>query len=181
MKNIQNFLKLCFLTLCLIFIGCRTSTKINGGVVSAMPYASEVGVEILKKGGNAYDAMVATNFALAVVYPVAGNITGGGFFVYRNADGSSGTLDYREQAPENAHKDMYLDEAGNVIPNKSTLGGLAVGVPGTVAGTLEIHKKLGTMPLSELIQPAIDLAENGYAVTEKQAHSFNNYSLNLPD
>ena len=175
MRNIQNFLKLCFFILTLIFIGCRTSSKINGGVVSAMPYASEVGVKILKKGGNAYDAMVATNFALAVVYPVAGNITGGGFFVYRNTDGSTGTLDYREQAPENAHKDMYLDESGNVIPDKSTVGGLAVGVPGTLAGTLEIHKKLGTMPLGELIQPAIDLAENGYAVTEKQARSFKKY------
>ena len=175
MRNIQNFLKLCFFILTLIFIGCRTSSKINGGVVSAMPYASEVGVKILKKGGNAYDAMVATNFALAVVYPVAGNITGGGFFVYRNTDGSTGTLDYREQAPENAHKDMYLDESGNVIPDKSTVGGLAVGVPGTLAGTLEIHKKLGTMPLCELIQPAIDLEENGYAVTEKQARSFKKY------
>tara|TARA_B100000767_G_C19775809_1_gene542518 strand:- start:1214 stop:2893 length:1680 start_codon:yes stop_codon:yes gene_type:complete len=175
MKNTRTFLKLCFFTFSLIFISCRTPTKINGGVVSAMPYASEVGVKILEKGGNAFDAMVATNFALAVVYPVAGNITGGGFFVYRNADGSSGTLDYREQAPEKAHKDLYLDEAGNVIQDKSTVGGLAVGVPGTVAGTLEIHQKLGTMPMHELIQPAIYLAENGYAVTEKQARSFNTY------
>ena len=186
MKNIQNLIKTSFFVLSFVFIGCKPSTKIKGGVVSAMPYASEVGVKILKAGGNAYDAMVATNFALAVVYPVAGNITGGGFFVYRNADGSSGTLDYREQAPEKAFKDLYLDEAGNVIPKKSTVGGLAVGVPGTVAGTLEIHKKLGTLPLSMLIQPAIDLAENGYAVTEKQVSSLNGYrelfiEVNGPD
>ena len=186
MKNIQRLIKTCFFVISFVFIGCKPSTKIKGGVVSAMPYASEVGVKILKAGGNAYDAMVATNFALAVVYPVAGNITGGGFFVYRNADGSSGTLDYREQAPEKAFKDLYLDEVGNVIPKKSTVGGLAVGVPGTVAGTIEIHKKLGTLPLSMLIQPAIDLAENGYAVTEKQVSSLNGYrevfiEVNGPD
>ena len=159
----------------LILISCTKTPQVKGGVVSAMPYASQVGVDILKKGGNAYDAMVATNFALAVVYPVAGNITGGGFFVYRNADGSSGTLDYREQAPYAAHRDLYLDEAGNVIPDKSTIGGLAVGVPGTIAGTLEIHKKMGSLPLIDLIQPAIDLAEKGYAITEKQARSFKKY------
>ena len=159
----------------LILISCTKTPQVKGGVVSAMPYASQVGVDILKKGGNAYDAMVATNFALAVVYPVAGNITGGGFFVYRNADGSSGTLDYREQAPYAAHRDLYLDEAGNVIPDKSTIGGLAVGVPGTVAGTLEIHKKMGSLPLIDLIQPAINLAEKGYAITEKQARSFKKY------
>ena len=159
----------------LILISCTKTPQVKGGVVSAMPYASKVGVDILKKGGNAYDAMVATNFALAVVYPVAGNITGGGFFVYRNADGSSGTLDYREQAPYAAHRDLYLDEAGNVIPDKSTIGGLAVGVPGTVAGTLEIHKKMGSLPLIDLIQPAINLAEKGYAITEKQARSFKKY------
>ena len=159
----------------LILISCTKTPQVKGGVVSAMPYASQVGVDILKKGGNAYDAMVATNFALAVVYPVAGNITGGGFFVYRNADGSSGTLDYREQAPYAAHRDLYLDEAGNVIPDKSTIGGLAVGVPGTVAGTLEIHKKMGSLPLIDLIKPAINLAEKGYAITEKQARSFKKY------
>jgi gamma-glutamyltranspeptidase/glutathione hydrolase len=184
MKPTFPFLKLFLFTL--ILISCTKAPQVKGGVVSAMPYASQVGVDILKKGGNAYDAMVATNFALAVVYPVAGNITGGGFFVYRNADGSSGTLDYREQAPNAAHRDLYLDEAGNVIPNKSTIGGLAVGVPGTVAGTLEIHKKMGSLPLIDLIQPAIDLAEKGYAVTEKQARSFKKYrdlfiEINGPD
>ena len=175
MKLKLPFLKPILFVFTLILISCTKTPQVKGGVVSAMPYASQVGVDILKKGGNAYDAMVATNFALAVVYPVAGNITGGGFFVYRNADGSSGTLDYREQAPYAAHRDLYLDEAGNVIPDKSTIGGLAVGVPGTVAGTLEIHKKMGSLPLIDLIQPAINLAEKGYAITEKQARSFKKY------
>ena len=186
MKPTLSFLKPVLFVFTLLLISCTKTPQIKGGVVSAMPYASQVGVDILKKGGNAYDAMVATNFALAVVYPVAGNITGGGFFVYRNADGSSGTLDYREQAPNAAHRDLYLDEAGNVIPNKSTIGGLAVGVPGTVAGTLEIHKKMGSLPLIDLMQPAIDLAEKGYAITEKQARSFKRYrdlfiEINGPD
>ncbi len=172
--NLQYKLsKSIFYSILLLLISCSPlEIKINGGVVSAMPQASQVGVDILKKGGNAYDAMVATNFALAVVYPVAGNITGGGFFVYRNADGTSGTLDYREQAPNDAFSELYLDEKCEVIPYKSTIGGLAIGVPGTVAGTLEIHKKMGTLPLIDLMQPAIDLAENGYAITEKQARSF---------
>ena len=186
MKPTFPFLKSFLFAFTLILISCTKTPQIKGGVVSAMPYASQVGVDILKKGGNAYDAMVATNFALAVVYPVAGNITGGGFFVYRNADGSSGTLDYREQAPNAAHRDLYLDEAGNVVPDKSTIGGLAVGVPGTVAGTLEIHKKMGSLPLIDLMKPAIDLAEKGYAITEKQARSFKKYrdlfiEINGPD
>ena len=186
MKPTLSFLKPVLFVFTLLLISCTKTPQIKGGVVSAMPYASQVGVDILKKGGNAYDAMVATNFALAVVYPVAGNITGGGFFVYRNADGSSGTLDYREQAPNAAHRDLYLDEAGNVVPDKSTIGGLAVSVPGTVAGTLEIHKKMGSLPLIDLMKPAIDLAEKGYAITEKQARSFKKYrdlfiEINGPD
>ena len=116
--------------------------------------------------------MIATDLALAVCYPNAGNIAGGGFFVYRKSDGSVGALDYREKGPLKAHRDLYLDDEGNVIPDLSTLGGLAVGVPGTVAGLAAIHKEMGTMPWPELVQPAIDLAENGYVVTEKQARSF---------
>ena len=130
----------------------------------------------MQHGGNAYDAMVATSFALTVVYPVAGNITGGGFFVYRSAEGEVGSLDYREMAPLGAHKDLYLDENGDVIPRLSTVGGMAVGIPGAVAGILEVHKKMGTLPLKQLMQPAIDLAEKGYVVTEKQAKSFKKYS-----
>ena len=160
------------------FIACQapTSKGIQAAVVSARLEASEAGKTVMQQGGNAYDAMVATSFALAVVYPVAGNITGGGFFVYRAADGETGSLDYREMAPLTATKDLYLDEAGNVIPKLSTVGGMAVGIPGAVAGILEVHKKMGTLPLEQLMQPAIDLAENGYVVTEKQARSFKRYS-----
>jgi gamma-glutamyltranspeptidase/glutathione hydrolase len=143
-------------------------------VVSARVEASEIGSSILKKGGNAYDAMVATHFALAVVYPVAGNIGGGGFMVYRNNDGTKGALDFREKAPITAHKNMYLDSLGNVIKNKSVLGAHAVGIPGSVAGVFEVHQKLGSLPFSELVQPAIDLAKNGIKITEKQADDLNN-------
>ena len=162
-----------------LLLSCQSpsseKTKIKAAVVSARAEASQAGKDIMMQGGNAYDAMVATSFALSVVYPVAGNLTGGGFFVYRTAEGETGTLDYREKAPLAAHKDMYLDENKNVIKGKSTLGGLAVGVPGSVAGILEVHKKLGSLPLEQLLQPAIELAEKGYIITEKQAKSFNKY------
>ncbi|MGB2475784.1 MAG: gamma-glutamyltransferase [Flavobacteriaceae bacterium] len=164
-----------FLALSILSCSPTKTRTVKGAVVSARIEASEVGRDIMKKGGNAYDAMVATSFALAVVYPVAGNITGGGFFVYRTAQGETGTLDYREMAPLSSFKDLYLDDKGDVIPDKSTVGGLAVGIPGAVAGILEVHRKLGTLPLAELIQPAIDLAEKGYVVTTKQANSFKRY------
>lgn len=141
----------------------------KGMVVSARSEASEIGVEILKKGGNAFDAMIATDLALAVAYPFSGNIGGGGFTVYRTADGESGALDYREKAPLAAYRDMYLDENGQMIPGKSTLGAMSIGVPGTVAGLFEIHQKFGTLPFSDLIQPAINLARKGVVVTDKQA------------
>ena len=160
------------------FIACQApkQQEIQAAVVSARIEASEAGKTVMQQGGNAYDAMVATSFALTVVYPVAGNITGGGFFVYRSAEGEVGSLDYREMAPLGAHKDLYLDENGDVIPKLSTVGGMAVGIPGAVAGILEVHKKMGTLPLKQLMQPAIDLAEKGYVVTEKQAKSFKRYS-----
>jgi gamma-glutamyltranspeptidase/glutathione hydrolase len=142
-------------------------------VVSARVEASKIGLDILKKNGNAYDAMVATHFALAVVYPVAGNIGGGGFMVYRNNDGTKGALDFREKAPVTAHRDMYLDIQGNVIKNKSTEGAYAVGIPGSVAGAFEVFEKFGSLPFKDLIQPAIDLARNGFIVTKKQAISLN--------
>ena len=140
-------------------------------VVSARKEATQIGLEIMKNGGNAYDAMIATHLALAVVHPTAGNIGGGGFFVYRDQDGSSGTLDFREMAPGSAYKDMYLDIDGNVIPNMSTLGGAAVGVPGSISAIFEIHSKFGSLPIEELFRPAIDLSNNGYVVTEKQSNS----------
>jgi gamma-glutamyltranspeptidase/glutathione hydrolase len=156
-----------------IVVSCHTPKQTpQSAVVSARAEASQIGIDILKKGGNAFDAMIATHLALSVCYPNAGNIGGGGFLVYRKADGTIGSLDYREKAPASADRDMYLDTAGNVIPDKSTLGGLAVGVPGSVAGLTAIHEKLGSLPFKDLVQPAIELAENGYVVTEKQARSF---------
>ncbi len=143
----------------------------NPTVVSARKEASEIGVEIMKKGGNAYDAMIAVHLALAVAHPTAGNIGGGGFFVYYNSDGSSGSLDFREMAPGKAFKDMYLDKNGNVIPDMSTLGGAAVGVPGSISAIFEIHSKFGTLPIEDLFQPAIKLAQEGFMVTENQSSS----------
>ena len=144
-------------------------------VVSARAEASAIGISILKKGGNAFDAMIATDLALVVAYPFSGNIGGGGFTVFRTANGTTGTLDYREKAPLAAHRDMYLDEKGEIIPEKSTLGAMAVGVPGTIAGLFELHQKFGSKPFSELIQPSIDLAKRGVVVTPRQAESLNNY------
>ena len=132
-----------------IFIQCKQQIAPPTGlvtdkamVVSAREEASKIGVDIMKKGGNAFDAMVATELALAVAYPFAGNLGGGGFMVYRKNNGDIGGLDYREKAPLAAHKDMYLDSLGNVIPDMSTVGATSVGVPGTVAGVFEVHKKL---------------------------------------
>ncbi|MER2996642.1 gamma-glutamyltransferase [Pontibacter populi] len=142
-------------------------------VVSAHPEASRVGLEIMRKGGNAFDATVATQFALAVVFPVAGNIGGGGFTVYRSADGETGTLDYRETAPATAFATMYQDSAANVIEGLSTNGHLAVGIPGTVDGMVKLHQKLGVLPWAEVVQPAIDLARNGVVLTQKEADGLN--------
>jgi len=140
-------------------------------VVSAREEASKIGIEILKKGGNAFDAMMATEMALAVTFPFAGNLGGGGFMVYRMADGRIGSLDYREKAPLAATKDMYLDKDGNVIPQLSTLGMLASGVPGTLAGIFEAQAKFGKLNPKQVLQPVIDLARNGYVVTKNQAES----------
>lgn len=145
----------------------------NGMVASAHPEASRVGVEILKAGGNATDATVAVQFALAVVHPSAGNIGGGGFFVYRTAQGQNYTLDFREKAPLKGNKDMYLDAQGNVVAGLSMTGHLASGVPGSVDGMAEAHKKFGKLPWEILLQPAVDLAEKGHILTEKEARGLN--------
>jgi len=175
-KRIFSF----FGALLFLLVGACTTGKVATGqkkgvlakhamVVSAKREASEIGLAILKKGGNAFDAMVATELALAVAYPNAGNIGGGGFMVYRLANGEKGALDYREKAPNKAHRDMYLDANGKVIPGKSTLGALAIGVPGTIDALFEVHQKFGKLPMAELIQPAIDLARNGVVITPLQA------------
>jgi len=145
------------------------NTYQNGVVVSAHPLASQIGIAILKKGGNAFDAAIAVEFALAVCYPIAGNIGGGGFLVYRKPNGEIGMLDYREKAPANAERNMYLDARKNPIADKSLKGHLAVGVPGTVAGMFELHQKLGTLPFADLVEPARLLAEQGVPLTEKEA------------
>ncbi len=170
------------LILLLLFTQCRKQPAKATGlitekamVVSAREEASAVGVAILEKGGNAFDAMVGTELALAVAYPFAGNLGGGGFMVYRKNNGDIGAIDYREKAPLSAHKDMYLDSLGNVIPGKSTLGATAVGVPGTIAGIFEVHEKFGSLPIAEIIEPVINLVEQGVMVTEKQAKRLEHY------
>lgn len=186
LMNINRYL-LSFLVINLfVFLGSAKAQKLNafsyaiqkkvecskGAVVSAHPLASQVGVNILKQGGNAIDAAIATQLALAVVYPGAGNIGGGGFMVAHLQNGNNISLDYREKAPAKADKDMYLDAAGNPLMHLSQDGHLAAGVPGTVAG-LFASMKYAKLPFSKLIQPAIDLAEKGFAVTQSQASSFN--------
>ena len=145
----------------------------QGMVVSTHPAASQIGLAILKKGGNAIDAAVGVNFALAVCHPSAGNIGGGGFLVYRDKSGNVKALDYREKAPSAASRDMYLDANGNIIPGKSMTGIFSVGVPGTVAGMQEMHDKLGHLPWAELVRPAVDLASKGLLLTEKEARGLN--------
>ncbi len=145
----------------------------SGMVVSAHPEASRVGVDILRKGGNAVDAAIAVQFALAVVYPEAGNIAGGGFMMVRLNSGEVNALDFREKAPLKASRDMYLDTGGNVIPNASVEGLRSSGVPGSVDGMVRAHTKYGTLPWKELIQPAIDLAARGFPITAYQAQHLN--------
>jgi gamma-glutamyltranspeptidase/glutathione hydrolase len=144
----------------------------NGAVVSAHPLASKVGLAVLKMGGNAVDAAIATQLALAVVYPAAGNIGGGGFLVARLKDGKLVAIDYREKAPGKAHRDMYLDATGNPQFELSQNGHLSAGVPGTVAGLFE-SMAYAKLPFDKLIQPAIDLAEKGFVISEREARAFN--------
>ncbi|WP_199757119.1 gamma-glutamyltransferase [Pedobacter sp. KBW06] len=155
-------------------LGKRNSEEYrNGMVVSASAEASKVGLDILKKGGNAVDAAVAVQFALAVVYPNAGNIGGGGFMVYRSAEGETNTLDFREKAGAAASRNMYLDSAGQPIVDKSLYGQLASGVPGSVAGMVAAHAKYGKLKWADLVEPAISLARKGFVITERQAAEFN--------
>ncbi|MDC0106756.1 gamma-glutamyltransferase [Flavobacteriaceae bacterium] len=174
----KSYLKLPLLFAIIILnVCCKTEVPPSGlvtenaMVVSARQEASAIGSAILARGGNAFDAMVATELALAVAYPFAGNLGGGGFMVYRKANGDVGSIDYREKAPASAHRDLYLDEVGNVIPGMSTLGATAVGVPGTIAGITKVHAKMGSLPFEEILAPVIALAKKGVVVTEKQARS----------
>ncbi|KPE52295.1 gamma-glutamyltransferase [Chryseobacterium indologenes] len=151
----------------------EVKVKNKGVVVSAHPLASEAGAKVLKMGGNAYDAVVATQYALAVVYPQAGNIGGGGFLVGVKNNGEKFTLDYRETAPKKASRDMYIDKKGKADTDLSQNGRLAVGVPGSVAGFFATLKHC-KLPMEKIIQPAIDLAEQGFAITEQEADMLNN-------
>lgn len=173
------------ISLCLLWVlllsSCakKSSTEFayftKAAVVSSRVEASEIGAQILKEGGNAFDAMIATELALAVAYPFAGNISGGGFMVFRKADGSVGSLDYREMAPMAAKSDFFLDAEGQVITDKSTLGATAVGIPGTVAGIFAVYDSLASLPFERLIQPAIDLARKGVVVTTNQSKRLASY------
>ncbi len=145
-------------------------------VVVAHPWAAKIGKEIMQKGGNAVDAMVATQFTLSVVYPRAGNIGGGGFMIIHLPNGEATAVDYREMAPTKAHKDLFVDSLGNVVPKLSTYGGLAVGVPGTVAGMHAVWKKYGKIKdWKTLLNPAILLAENGFEISKAEAYRLNKY------
>jgi len=173
-----------FLVFCILFFVPEFSVRAdapdpvrrkNGMVVSASNLASKVGLQVLKKGGNAVDAAVAVGFALAVTYPSAGNIGGGGFMVIHLKDGKNITIDYREKAPINAASEMYFDEKGSVDTNKIQEGVLSSGVPGSVAGLIYALEKYGTLKLADVIQPAINLAEIGFPLEYRLAQSFKSY------
>jgi len=172
LRKAQMLFVLCILNL---FSTTFAVESKNGMVVSAHPEASKVGVAILKQGGNAIDAAVAVEFALAVVYPNAGNIGGGGFLVYRASSGDVSALDFRETAPSKASRDMYLDKNGVPVSNLSQYGSLAAGVPGSVAGMVEAHTKYGKLSWKKLIEPAIQLASHGFHITAMQAAELNKH------
>jgi gamma-glutamyltranspeptidase/glutathione hydrolase len=157
----------------------KTAEGQRGMVVCPHPLASEAGVQILRAGGNAIDAAIAIQFAMAVVYPRAGNLGGGGFMLIRSAAGDYSALDYREKAPAAAHRDMYLDKQGNPLLALSQNGHLAAGVPGTPAGMVTAHQKYGTLPFKTLIQPAIELAEKGFPISAAEATRLNQVQTDL--
>ena len=173
------------ISFCILYISCKTTQEKesftqgviseHAMVVSARKEASQIGLEILKKGGNAFDAMIATEFALAVSYPFAGSLGGGGFMVYRTNNGDIGALDYREKAPLASHTNMYLDANGNIIPDKSTVGALSIAIPGTVSGMFAVHEKFGTVSMEDLLNPVIELAKKGVVVTQKQEERLKKY------
>jgi len=153
---------------CLLWVSPGLAATRQAAVASPDRYGLEASLEILRAGGNAVDAAVATSFALAVTYPIAGNIGGGGFMV-AHVDGESAFLDFREKAPLAAHRDMYLDENGEFVQRRSVVGALAVGVPGTVKGMQVAHERFGKLPWSRVVQPAIRLAQEGFLVSPKLA------------
>ncbi|MDC1139030.1 gamma-glutamyltransferase [Gammaproteobacteria bacterium] len=173
----MNFLKIKMILLTIFFVACSESNnfKYNGVVVTRHYLASDVGAKILEEGGNAFDSAIAVAFALAVVNPSAGNLGGGGFVVYFK-NSKIFTIDYREKAPIKSSKDMYLNSEGNVIKGLSLESYLASGTPGTVAGLIQLHKDEASMPLENLIAPAIVLANEGFKLSEFQAQNLNKYA-----
>ena len=158
----------------LIIFSCKNQTYYNEyAIVSAKKEATLAGIKILEMGGNAFDAMIAVDLALAVVYPNAGNLGGGGFLVYRDSKGKIGSLDYREKAPLRASEKMFLDNENNIIPNLSREGAISVAVPGTPAGLFEIYQRFGSIPLDSIFKPALYLAKDGFKLTKRQANLFN--------
>ncbi|MBT8190977.1 MAG: gamma-glutamyltransferase, partial [Bacteroidia bacterium] len=185
-------LKFCLLFITILIAGCkqsspsiRTAKQISvseAAVVSAHPEASLIGAEILRQGGNAIDAAIAVQFALAVCYPVAGNIGGGGFMVARMNNGDVFALDFRETAPATAHRDMYLDSIGNPVRDLSLKGHLAVGVPGTVDGMIRSFEKLSKLKdWKLLVEPSVRLAKEGFQITDMQARRLNKYSKDIKE
>ena len=158
----------------LIIFSCKNQTYYNEyAIVSAKKEATLAGIKILEMGGNAFDAMIAVDLALAVVYPNAGNLGGGGFLVYRDSKGNIGSLDYREKAPLRASEKMFLDNENNIIPTLSREGAFSVAVPGTPAGLFEIYQRFGSIPLDSIFKPALYLAKDGFKLTKRQANLFN--------
>jgi gamma-glutamyltranspeptidase/glutathione hydrolase len=175
--NFRNSIVL-FVILFFLFSNCNSQPNItikNGVVSSAQELASQVGIEILKNGGNAIDAAVGVGFTLAVVYPQAGNIGGGGFMVIHFSDGRNTSIDYRERAPLVSTKDMFLDDSGNVVEDLSTFGYLASGIPGSVAGMLYALEKYGTMSREDVMKYAIEYAEKGFKINKRFAGLLNMY------
>ena len=174
---LYNFEKTLLVILLSIFFSCKNYNNENHyknfAIVTAKYEATKAGHKILKMGGNAFDAMIATDLALSVVYPNAGNLGGGGFMVYRTSNSQYGSIDYREKAPLLSSENMYLDKNGNIIKNLSREGSLSIGVPGTIAGLFEVYEKFGTLPLDSIFKPALELAKDGFKLTKKQADLFN--------
>ena len=174
---LYNMQKILLVILLSIFFSCKNYNKEkyykNFAIVTAKYEATKAGHKILKMGGNAFDAMIATDLALSVVYPNAGNLGGGGFMVYRTSNSQYGSIDYREKAPLLSDENMYLDINKNIIKNLSREGSLSIGVPGTVAGLFEVYEKFGTLPLDSIFKPALELAKDGFKLTKKQADLFN--------
>ena len=178
----KSFFHILFISLISIFSCNNSLSPKNGMVSSAHPLASQVGIDVLKMGGNAFDAAIAVHFTLSVVYPQAGNLGGGGFVVYRLENGENGSLDFREKAPNKSSRDMYLTESDGeliVSNNKSRLGHLASGVPGSVDGMVQLYEKFGSLNWEELINPSIEYANKGFNITKKQSVGLNNVKESL--